>query len=72
VRALVQAYEYPDYVDAIHMARLVAQAVRDPAVRARAQAFGKAARGCVVASDSEGGAVRESHGLTIWFPPDRS
>jgi hypothetical protein len=25
----------------------------------------------VVASARDGGAVRESHGLTIWFPPDR-
>ena len=71
VRALVQAYEYPDYVDAVHTARLVAQHARTPAVRARAREFAEAVRRAVVATGREGAMVRDSHGLTIWFPPDR-
>ncbi len=71
VRSLVQAYEYPDYVDAVHAAGLVAQHAKSPAVRARARTFGNAVRRCVVAADCEGRAVRQSHGLSIWFPPDR-
>lgn len=71
VRSLVQAYEYPDYVDAVHAARLFRRLTKNAAVRARARAFESAVRRCVIASRREGGAVRESHGLTIWFPPDR-
>jgi len=71
VRSLVQAYEYADYVDAVHAASLVARLASGPGVRARARAFGDAVRRCVVATDRQGGAVRESHGLSIWFPPDR-
>ena len=70
-RSLVQAYEYPDYVDAVHAARLFARLTKSAAVRTRARAFESAVRRCVVATAYDGGAVRESHGLTIWFPPDR-
>jgi hypothetical protein len=70
-RAAVQAYEYADYVDAVHLARLLGQLVRDPTVRTRAQAFADAVQRCVVLSDCEGGAVRDSNGLSIWFPADR-
>lgn len=72
VRSQVQAYEFPDYVDAVHTARLIVQHVRAPEVRTRAREFGKAVRRCVVVSAHEGGIVRDSHGLTIWFPPDRA
>jgi hypothetical protein len=71
VRSLVQAYEYPDYVDAVHTATLVAETTRSSEVRTRARAFAAAVRACVVATGHEGRAVRQSHGLTIWFPPDR-
>jgi hypothetical protein len=40
-------------------------------VRTRAQAFADAVQRCVVLSDCEGGAVRDSNGLSIWFPADR-
>jgi hypothetical protein len=71
VRSQVQAYEYPDYVDAVHTATLIAALARSPGVRSRARAFAGAVRDCVVAAGHEGRAVRNSHGLTIWFPPDR-
>ncbi len=72
VRALVQSYEYPDYVDAVHTARLIVQEAQDATLRARAREFDAAVRTCVVSAAHEGGMVRDSHGLTIWFPPDRA
>lgn len=71
VRSLVQAYEFPDYVDAVHAARLFRRLMKSATVRARARAFESAVRRCVIVSRRDGGAVRESHGLTVWFPPDR-
>jgi hypothetical protein len=72
VRALVQAYEFPDYVDAVHLAELVVRHVRGDEVRRRAREFAAAVRRAVVLSAHDGGSVRHSHGLTVWLPPDRS
>jgi len=71
-RTKVQSYEYPDYVDAIHFAKLIANGTAIPTLRWRAQAFTKAVARCVVASDCEGGSVANSNGLTIWYPPEKT
>jgi len=71
-RTKVQSYEYPDYVDAIHFAKLIANKATIPKLRSRAQAFAKAAARCIVVSDCEGGSVANSNGLTIWYPPEKA
>jgi hypothetical protein len=65
-RTKVQSYEYPDNVDAIHFAKLIAIRTTSPTLRSRAKAFAKAAARCIVLSDFEGGSVANSNGLTIW------
>lgn len=71
-RTKVQSYEYPDYVDAIHFAKLIANETTIPALRSRAHAFAKAAARCIVVSDCEGGSVANSNGVTIWYPPEKT
>jgi hypothetical protein len=71
-RTKVQSYELPDYVDAIHLARLIASKTKTPALRSRAQAFGEAAARCIVVSDYEGGSVANSNGVTMWYPLEKA
>jgi len=70
-RTKVQSYEYPDYVDAIHFAKLISNGTTIPMLRSRARAFANAATRCIVVSDCEGGSVVNSNGLSIWFPLEK-
>ncbi len=69
-RAETQAYEYNDYVDAVDLATRVAKSL--PACGPAAKALAKAVAAAVVAQGSYGAAVAASHGLSMWFPADRS
>jgi hypothetical protein len=71
-RTKVQSYEYPDYVDAIHLADLLAKGTANATVRSRAKAFSAAVAKCIVDNDSEGASVSHSNGLTIWYPPEKA
>jgi len=70
-RARVQSYDFSDYVDAVHLASLFAGETTSDRVRSRAQAFARSVKRCVIFTDCEGAAVRDSNGLTIWFPASR-
>lgn len=58
----VQSYEYADYVDLVHLADLLHQKL--PSVATAATTLRTAA----LASGTYGANVRNSHGLSVWFP----
>jgi hypothetical protein len=76
-RARVQSYEVPDNVDLVDLCRLFAAGMPGSAVAKECAAVqrvvgkgGAAARGggYVVAAGSKGAALRDSHGVAIYFP----
>jgi hypothetical protein len=66
VRAQVQSYDTPDYVDLVDLCALLQ--ARIPALRAAADEVIARARGAVIANASKGAAVRDSNGVSIYFP----
>ncbi|MGP1385933.1 MAG: clostripain-related cysteine peptidase [Thainema sp.] len=69
LRAQLQAFEYADYVDLVHLVELLPQFINEPDVAQAAENVRLAALACVVASDKYGQAVQNANGLSIWFPP---
>lgn len=67
----LQSFAYADYVDAVHMAAVVAKAVPDPAVKRSAGELVTAVEACVISSKTYGAGVKNANGLSIWFPPER-
>jgi hypothetical protein len=72
LRKAVQAYEYADYVDLIHLCRLLVESARTKNVKARARAVISAAKKAIIANDRDGKGVGNSSGLSVWFPADPS
>ena len=64
LRRIVQSYEYADYVDAVHLARLAKSLV----TAAVSTATAAAVKAAVAANGKYGPSVQDSNGLSIWFP----
>lgn len=70
LRESLQSFEHaPDFVDLIDLCKNVQSNINDDSVIAAADAVIKAARECIIHSDTHGPSVRNAHGLSIWFPP---
>lgn len=73
VRTAVQSYEdYPDYVDLVDLVGLLRRKIGDANVKALARAVATAASAAVIANGRYGRGVRGSHGLSVWFPAERT
>lgn len=68
VRLDTQTYEFADYVDGIDFARRIQQAIPDSALRQAAGRAIAAVNACVLHKKHYGSAVRNSNGLSLWFP----
>lgn len=73
VRARVQAYSgCPDYVDMVNFGELVATDIPDNKIVALAQSLIAKTKAAVVHNGWFGQSVRNSNGLSMWFPEARS
>jgi hypothetical protein len=68
IRICCQSYEMADYVDLIHLAELIHRRINNASIASAAKAVIKSVRGCVISSSKYGSTVRESNGLSMWFP----
>jgi hypothetical protein len=57
-----------DYVDLIHLTRLLIRHVPDERVKSASKAVEEKTRACILASRRSGQSVRNAHGLSVWFP----
>lgn len=64
-----QAFKMADYVDLIHMSRLISEHTekKEPIMTAT-NAVIKTTSACILASDKFGDVVRNAEGLSVWFP----
>jgi hypothetical protein len=69
-RMRAQSYQMADYIDLVHVAQTLAEAV--PAVAPQVNEVVKTTKACVLESQFYGHSVRNSNGLSIWFPSDPS
>jgi hypothetical protein len=67
-RLRAQAYQMSDYVDLVDAAAQISAAV--PSVAAQASALIAATKNCVLSSKTYGSSVRNSNGLSVWFPSE--
>lgn len=68
IRLLAQTFEMADYVDLIHLAKLISERIKDESITHAAKEVAKTASACIIASDKLGHAVGNTHGLSVWFP----
>ena len=66
-----QTFEMADYVDVIHLMTLLSKNVPDGGITTAARAVTKAARACILGSETLGNSVARANGLSIWFPTHR-
>jgi hypothetical protein len=70
-RLHAQTFEMADYVDLIHLMRLLTKNVPDGGVAEAAKAVAKAAGACVLTSETLGRTVARANGVSAWFPAHR-
>jgi hypothetical protein len=70
VRTRVQSFEYADYVDLGHLCSLLGKAYKSDGVRAAASAVSSRARKAIIANGTYGPGVKNSSGLSVWFPSE--
>lgn len=71
VRSTLQAFDFSDFVDVVHMATLLQRSIRDREVRRACRVLRSAVAACVLANESFGESVKDAHGVSIWFPFSR-
>jgi hypothetical protein len=67
-RLQAQTFEMADYIDLIHMTRLLSKNLPDTGIANAGRAVAKAARACILSSKNLGYTVNEAQGLSVWFP----
>ena len=73
VRTRVQSYEdYPDYVDLTDLAGMIRKKISDADIKTLARDVTTTTAAAVFANGKYGRGVRGSHGLSVWFPADRT
>jgi hypothetical protein len=68
IRINAQTFQMADYVDLIHLARLITQNITDTQIKSTANMVISATESSIIANASYGAAVKNAHGLSIWFP----
>jgi hypothetical protein len=68
-RLAVQSYEYADYVDLVHLTEVIRGKL--PAAASAAATLRAAALDSVIVSGHYGENVRNSNGLSVWFPTNQ-
>lgn len=68
IRLEAQMFEMADYVDLIHLAKLVAQRIGNKKILSAAKSVIDTASACILSSEKLGDTVKNSHGLSVWFP----
>jgi hypothetical protein len=70
-RLHAQTFEMADYVDLIHLMTLLIRNIPDGGISDAAKAVVRAARSCIISSETLGHTVARAHGLSVWFPAGR-
>lgn len=72
IRIKVQSFDSPNYVDLIHLSKLIIDSeIDDPDIKTLAAKIEKAAPSCVINNAEEGihgPGVQNANGISIWFP----
>ena len=68
IRINAQTFQMADYVDLIHLAGLISRNITDAQIKSTANAVISATESSIIAAASHGTAVKNAHGLSIWFP----
>jgi hypothetical protein len=71
IRISAQTFQIADYIDLIHFADLLLKNMDNTQVKAAADRVIQATEKSIVARDKNGSSVKNSHGLSIWFPASR-
>ncbi len=72
IRLEAQQFHMADYVDLIHIADLISRRINHPAIVNAAGRVIQTTKAAIIASGKYGNTVRNAHGLSIWFPAQRS
>ncbi len=72
IRVRTQSFHMADYVDLIHLARLIEGRFTDTRIRAAARDVVTATRACILVNGKSGSSVQNANGLSIWFPASAS
>jgi hypothetical protein len=68
IRIKAQTFQMADYIDLIHFSKLLIKIKTEDQVKAAANSIISAVKSCIIANASYGSAVKDAHGLSIWFP----
>ncbi len=68
IRLEAQTFEMADYIDLIHVARLISKRIEDKSVAKLAKKVVKTTLACILSSKSLGYVVKDANGLSVWFP----
>jgi len=69
-RKSVQSYDTKDYIDLVDYCRLVGKLAKRTAIRTACDAVTQQARAFVLRAGYKGAAMRNSHGVSIYYPQD--
>ena len=72
LRSELQAFYMADYVDLVHLARLIRRESFSPQITRKAEMLVQRCRQCVISSRSFGEATRRANGMSVWYPPYQS
>ena len=72
IRLTLQSFEMADYVDLVHLAEVISRKIKNGSISDAAKAVVDSSLSCVLASEKLGAAVKDAHGVSIWFPAYQS
>ncbi len=68
IRLVTQTFAMSDYVDLIHLANIIAKRIDNKSITTAAKDVIKTSSACILTSETYGNTVKDSHGLSVWFP----
>lgn len=68
IRMDLQTFEMADYVDLIHLCKLIAQCVDDQTIIEVVNKLIASTKDCILSSKTLGDGVQNANGLSVWFP----
>lgn len=71
LRVTMQTFFFGDYVDLVHMAKVLPKFTTNKAIIAAARKLARSAAACVIHHDYIGSDLEQAKGISVWFPAER-
>ena len=68
IRISSQTFYMADYVDLVHLAKLISKNINEDSIIKAANAVIKTTSSCIIKSENLGEVVKDANGLSVWFP----